>query len=86
MVRYLGWIQGGFFYSVENPSVWELRHLQRTLKGRKEGRKLATVPFEKAPEEFFVPALGAWAFVWLHSRGSQSCAVPCAVPLDCALL
>lgn len=52
----------------------------------KEGRKLATVPFEKAPEEFFVPALGAWAFVWLHSRGSQSCAVPCAVPLDCALL
>ena len=38
-------------------------------EGRKEGSWQLFL-LEKAPEEFFVPALSTWAFTWLHSRGA----------------
>lgn len=85
-MRYLGWSsQGAFLCSVEN-SVWDLRHLQRALKERKEGSWQLFL-LERTPKDFFVPARRAWAFVWLSSWGA-ACVQPCVrpPPPDCASL
>lgn len=61
-------------------SVWDLRHLQRALKERKEGSWQLFL-LERTPKDFFVPAQRAWAFVWLRPWvGGRLCAAVCPPP------